>query len=421
MSKFRPEVPITSNMTGTRTAEGWEVRLKPQGFGRFLSAGFLAFWLCGWAIGEGFALWFLIKGGQAVLTGTSPEPGKAPLEVGPALAMGGFLLVWLAFWTLGGVAAFGALLHSLWAEDRLVAGPGGLTVRRIRGPFRRTRVYARDRVRGLTIQPPKGRLVLETDRDLVVLSELGTPEERVEAVGAIRSELMLQEPSQTNVELPQGWEEVVTPEGERAVTQSPRNRKIQAGIAAVAALGMSVVALVIINQAMTQPGFIPGVILSFAATAALAWGAAWLAHARTEYRIGSGFVTFRRRFRSTVRDLFETRRLELTVRSDSDGDEWYGLDGLSSDAPAPAPSGYARWTSKERRTIVSVLHDPIVPRRLGAWMARAATLPLTDATTPEARRAEIVDLTVQLEQAGPLGRFAARLVQKAQKTRDNSA
>ena len=98
-----------------------------------------------------------------------------------------------------------------------------------------------------------------------------------------------------------------------------------------------------------------------------------------------------------------------------------GLEGLSSDVPAPAPSGYARWTSKERRTIVSVLHDPIVPRRLGAWMARAATLPLTDATTPEARRAEIVDLTVQLEQAGPLGRFAARLVQKAQETRDQSA
>ena len=32
-----------------------EVRLRPQGVGRYFGAAFLAFWLCGWAAGEVFA------------------------------------------------------------------------------------------------------------------------------------------------------------------------------------------------------------------------------------------------------------------------------------------------------------------------------------------------------------------------------
>ena len=397
------------------------MRLKPQGVGRYFSAAFLAFWLCGWAVGEAFAIWILVKGGHALLTGTPPEPGRAPLEVGPALAMGGFLLFWLAIWTMGGFAAIWALLSSLWAEDRILAGADGLTVRRHLGPFRRTRVYTRDRLRAITVGPPKGSLILESDRGRVTLSDLGTPTERAEAASSIQSELRIQATNPVETVLPQGWEEVVTPEGERAVVKSRKTRKIQAGIAAAAALGTSMVALAFINSAMVEPGFIPAVILSVAAAAALSWGAAWLAYSRTEYRIGSGSVTLRRRFRSTVRDLFEARRLELTVRSDSDGDDMFELDGLSSDASPPTLERYGWKTPKGRRSIVSALHDPTVPQRLGSWMARAANVPLTDATTSEARKAEVLALTVELTQSGPLGRFAARLIQKAQEGRDKSA
>jgi len=47
---------------------------------------FLIFWLCGWAMGEVFALGALFSGG-------TPWPVKL------------FLLVWVVFWTIGGLAA----------------------------------------------------------------------------------------------------------------------------------------------------------------------------------------------------------------------------------------------------------------------------------------------------------------------------
>jgi hypothetical protein len=57
-----------------------------SGLARYGSAAFLIFWLCGWAAGECFAIWALVKGST---------PGFAKL----------FLLVWLTFWTFGGFAA----------------------------------------------------------------------------------------------------------------------------------------------------------------------------------------------------------------------------------------------------------------------------------------------------------------------------
>lgn len=408
-------------MTGARTHGEWEVRLAPQGIGRFFSAAFLAFWLCFWAVGESFALWILIKGGHALLTGTPPDPGRAPLEIGPSLAFGGFLILWLTFWTAGGIAAFWALISSLSAEDRILVRDDGLEVRTRRGPFHRTRIYTRDRLRAVSVGAPKSALVLETDRDRVVLSDLGTVAERFEAASVIRSQLRPEEGSRAEIGLPRGWEEIITPEGERAVIQSRATRKIQAAIAGVAAAVLSIVALAVVTKAMTQPGLIPAVLLSLAATGALAWGAGWLAYCRTEYRIGSGSVTVRRRFRSSVRDVMEARRLELSMRSDSDGDEWFELEALSSEVAAPTLARYGQKARKRRRTIVSIIHDPTVPQRLGAWMAQAANVPLTDGTTREAREAEVQALTEQLTQSGPFGRFAAGLIRKGQETRDKNA
>jgi hypothetical protein len=55
--------------------------------------------------------------------------------------------------------------------------------------------------------------------------------------------------------------------------------------------------------------------------------------------------------------------------------------------------------------------------RLGAWLSRAAGLPLEDRSTPEARRMEIAVLKGQLEASGPVGKFAARLIEKAEARR----
>src|SRR5882762_6825090 len=92
-------------MIGERTSQGWEIQFKSRGPARFLGAAFLGFWLCGWAAGESFAVWMLGKGALSLLTGEPPSSGGRPLPLGPTLGAGIFLLVWLSFWTLGGILA----------------------------------------------------------------------------------------------------------------------------------------------------------------------------------------------------------------------------------------------------------------------------------------------------------------------------
>jgi len=88
-------------MTPERPAEGLVLRLKPRGIVRFISSAFLGVWLCGWAVGETFVLWMLLTGALSLLTGRPPEPGREPLQLGPTLVVGAFLLVWLISLFLG--------------------------------------------------------------------------------------------------------------------------------------------------------------------------------------------------------------------------------------------------------------------------------------------------------------------------------
>lgn len=406
-------------MIGERTVEGLEIRLCPRGAGRFFSAAFLLVWLCGWAAGEAFAIWILVMGASALVTGAPLNPGGDPLTAGPALAAGAFLLFWLSIWTLGGVGAIAALFQMLWAEDRLIAGGGTLTLRWSRGPFRGRREFPRDRVRGIETVPRRRNLALMLDRERVELSALGTPAEREEAAAALRAELAVAE-SRPEVLLPAGWEEIITPEGERAVVADRRNRRIQARIALAVAVGMSVVAFTVAREAVVRPLLVPMALIVAAATAGLVWGAAWLSRGRTEFRVGSGKVIVRRRFGATVRDRFEARRLEITVTSDSDGDDRFELVGHAGVArEMPDPSSPARKRPKTRHTLVSAVHDPTVPRALGAWLAQAADVPLADRATREAREAEAEALLGQLEQSGRFGRRAAIFLRKAQLRRSS--
>jgi hypothetical protein len=410
-----PPADILGMDVGERTTDGWVVRLRPRGASRFISAAFLGFWLCGWAIGEGLVLWILVKGGYALLTGTPPDPGRQPLEVAPALAMGAFLLFWLLLWTVGGIAAFAALLQLLWAEDRIIAKSSSVTHQWFRGPFRGRNEYARDRLRGFDVASRKGSLVLETDRERVILSDLGTAEEREGAARSFRAEMGLAEPDPKSIPLPKGWEEIITPEGERAVVSDRSARRAQARAVTIAAFVMSVVAFVVLQDVGQKPALIPIAILTSAATAALAWWAAWVGWGRMEYRIGSGSITVRRRFRSTVRDLMETRRVEVIVQPDSDGDETFMLQGITSENEPPrGPSGLS---SKGRRTIASTVHDPTIPRNLGAWLARMANVSLIDRSTREVQEAEIAAMTEQLASHGPWGRMAARFIRTTRERR----
>jgi hypothetical protein len=412
-------------MAGERTTDGYLIRLKPRGIGRFFGAAFLTFWLCGWACGEAFALWLLGNGAAALITGEAPPGGGFPLQAAPALAMGAFLLFWLVLWTFGGIMAMRELLRLLWAEDRILASGAGLLVTRTRGPFRSTKEYPRDVIRGFVITPKYSALAMETDKERIELSRLGTLLERQESAKELRTELALGESLRPGLVpdegapagLPKGWEETITPEGERALVPDQKTRTIQARVAGVLALVMAVATLAVVGGSVGSPALIPGAILALLATLGLAWGTLWLARGRKEWKIGSGRLTLRRRFGSSLEDEFEAERLEITVHRDSDGDEWFALEGVTGTVPPvdhSKPMEAARQARKHRRQIASVIHDPTVPMRLGAWLSRAAGIPLEDRTTPEARRMEITMLKGQLDASGPLGKFALKLIEKAE-------
>ena len=415
-------------MIGEHTAEGWEARLRPHGAGRYFSAGFLAFWLCGWAVGEGFALWFLVAGVRALLTG-EPLPGAAPTSVAGLLAVAGFLLIWLTLWTVGGIAALGELLRCLWSEDRVAVGPTGLRVTRWIGPFRSRREFPRDRLRRVSLAPRTAALALETDAATVELTRLGTRAEREELAAALRARLGLDaagDAARTAEGLPAGWSEVVTPEGECVLVADSAARRRQARVTAGAAMILGAAALWLVSRAVADLALAPLAAMAVAAAAGAAWGALWLWRGRMEWLLGSGRVVLRRRFGPAVREVFTAHALELAISSDSDGDDWYALEALAAVEPEPEPSWRRpRASGKTRRRVAQVLRDPVAPRRLGAWLARRCDLPLRDRASAEARAADLAAATaalrVELARAGKLGPLLLRVVTRLEKNKSGGA
>jgi hypothetical protein len=405
-------------MIGERTNEGWELRLRVQGPGRLVGATFLAFWLCGWAVGEAFVLWFLAKGAIALLTGSPPDPGRAPLDAGPALMVGLFLLMWLSLWTIGGIAAAGELLRLLWGEDRILVASGRVTVRWLRGPVRTERTLERHEIRRVFLSGRDDRITLDTERGRVDLSRLGTRTERAEAVTALGAELAIVE-APASVGLPHEWEEIVTPEGQRALVANRATRRRQAQVAGGIALALATLAFVLGRQAFERWDlWIPtGILLAFALGAAA--GARWLAIGQWEWYLGSGRLALRKREGSRLTEVFVAQRLLLDVTSDSDGDRWYELSALSDAAP-PVPQAITWRTAmrpKNSRSIARVMNDGTRVRELAAWLVRATGLPLDDRTTPEAREVQLAELRTLLENSGRLGRWAGKLVDKLDATR----
>lgn len=398
-------------MTGERTIEGWELRLRSRDGGRYVSGAFLAFWLCGWAVGESIVLWILIRGAWALVTGTSPQPGRALLETGPALLTGLFLLLWLTLWTFGGIAAALELMRLLWGEDRIRVASGRLSVTWIRGPFRSTRHFERDAIRQVAITGRRGTLSLQTTRSMIELSALGTRSEREEAIVALRSELAIVEPAVPEG-LPDAWEEIITPEGERALIASRTVRRTQARVSSMVTLFLAAITFAVGRQVPHRWDLVIPTSILLAITILLTAGTLWLARGRWEWRIGAGRLTLRKRYGSTVSDVFEARRLVLETTSDSDGDPWYELYGLAEAAPPPKPTLVVVRTgdTKHRRKIARVMSDPSNVRALATWLSRTSGLELDDRTTPQAREAQLAELRALLENAGRFGKWAGKLV-----------
>jgi len=387
------------------TNPGPEHLLRPRGFGRFVSAAFLAFWLCGWAIGESLVLWILIAGGIALLTGTPPEPGRELLEPGPAIAVGVFLLFWLTLWTFGGYAAITELLRLLWSRDAISADPACLRVHHRLGPFRSNVEIPRDRLCRIYVAPGDKSLRADTTTGPVVLSSLGTALERANIAAALRTELRVPEEFESNVSsLPDGWQEIVTPEGEIALVKDLAVRRTQARVALGLTLASATLALILIALTHTDPTVIGITVIACTAATGLTWGTTRLARSRIEWRIGAGSLTRRRRVGARLRDLDEISRLELTRSSDSDGDDWFSLEAVPG-----------------KCTIERAQGDPAIPRRLGTWLAQRANIPFDDRSTREATARDLTLTLAQLKASGALGRtLAGWLERMAAKQRNES-
>ncbi len=90
--------------------------LRPSGIGRYFVAAFMAMWLVGWIVGEVFAI---AMAGVIFTSIAGAFPERLPAWSADLVASGGlafallFLLVWLTFWTIGGIAALMHLMRSV--------------------------------------------------------------------------------------------------------------------------------------------------------------------------------------------------------------------------------------------------------------------------------------------------------------------
>ncbi len=392
------------------------VSLKAHGPARFVAAGFLGFWLCGWVAGECFALWFLGNGAVSLMSGTPFLSGHSPVQLGPSLAIGGFLLFWLTLWTLGGIAAISEFLRLVAGEDQLLVEGGGLTVIHKRGPFQHQRHFARDALRTMFLTPGGCGLAVETSRGTIELSRLGTLEERDNASKSLRAELGISGAARDEgAALPKGWEEILNPEGERAVIPSMARRRVQARLTTAGALLTGAGAVALAPKCVQIPGVIAAEIQLVLGTIALGSAALWLGRGRMEWIPGSGRVKLRRRFGSKAKDVFEAHGFELTLEVTSKRGDWFALDGVANPTAATGTSSDSTWKSlRNRRRVTAVSKNPSTPRQLGAYLARAGGVSFQDRTTPEARRADLKLIQEKLERSGSLGRFAVRFMVQVQ-------
>ncbi len=378
--------------------------------GRFFSAAFLAAWLCGWVIGESFAVYSLLAGAHSLVTGRPLSPGAGPPELAPALFAGLFLVFWLSLWTLGGFMAAHEALRLLSSEDRIVARPDALVIHRRLGPFRSTRTIPRSALLRIYSLARKCRLMAETPDGPIPMTSLAPGGECESLAMAFHQEMGLKPRDlQDPASPPERWREVIDAEGSPALVENEDQRRVQGRIAWVVTAIFAGVAAPLLRYSGGHRGMLPVAAVLGAATVALAWASWRLTHTRLEWRIDSGCLRLRRRSDSGVRDLFEGVSLELVRTSDSDGDPWFTLNVLAAGAP-PHQDPPRLSNVRMRRKLAHEMDDPTMPSRLGAWLAARSGIPLDDRTTTEAGEKELAALISRLESGGRFSRWLARQV-----------
>ena len=342
--------------------DGSSASFRPTGIARYFLAVFLLAWLVGWAIGETVALVFLVMLVRSVLGSVAgiswPVPGGDWIAGGAAGFVFLFLLVWLTFWTVGGVLAIKELLRMLAGEDRVSVGSSGVELVQRAGPFRRIRTFDRSGIRRVRLRHHDKAVMMDTASGSETVTKYGTAGERKAMSEWLRSRLSLPavaagiDPSAP----PPGWTMNVDGGTTRLSNVDANARGIAAFIvwAIVALLG-----LIWYGSSAT---------LSAGSTSALvimvlvAFGAAWLTWSRQEWRLRHGELIAHTRFMTWDRERsFRNASLEVAVSTDSDNDHHYRLNVIDAEG---------------KRTIASEMHDDAAMVDLGRWLAARTGFPL---------------------------------------------
>jgi hypothetical protein len=349
----------------------WTLTLRPAGAGRWFVSAFLLLWLCGWAAGVVFALGALVAtlGGllapeltrQLGVSKMAPEPPGAWL-------IAGFLSLWLAFWTAGGLAAMRELLSQSWGSERLEFDATGVRRERRAGPFRSRTEWPAASIRDVRLGS-RGGLLLDTDRGAVALTAWGTLAERTGLRDGIHRALDLGSRASLTAgreTLPADWELAPSDEGDLQLTRRPSTRAAQARAAWIVAGIFTLVSGALAWEPISAGRVAPGRlgVAALLGVVGLACGgiAVWLAWGREAIAARPGTIEFRCRFGSRRwAETWRPDRLRVDRHADSDGDEWFALMVIQG---------------ARRRLILSTTNQPAPVLAVGRWLAERTGAPL---------------------------------------------
>jgi hypothetical protein len=361
---FGPSMPPVSARGGRvevrSLPDGEEIVLRPTGLLRYLPAAFLAFWLCGWALGEVVVLFLLLGPAAASSLEAAREVlpfgvGRIPLPSGslplPVLA---FLALWLAFWTWGGISAAWELLRLLSGSDRYVLRPGSFTYQRCAGPFGRARLFRAGSVEAIVDRRRKSRLVAMVSGKEVALSAGVPPEVGPWLAGRLRAALGLPAPGQASAAaatadppapsaavapaVPSQWQATPRPEGGVVLAAPPTKSRKAAGCALVVAVLVSMGAAALVAAAFAKRGRVDGIVgvatAAVVATILVDGLCLWVAVARETWVLTKGHIERSRSFgRWGRRRAVRNGTLVVRLSTDDDGDDWFELEACGEGGP----------------------------------------------------------------------------------------
>lgn len=354
---FGPSMPPVAARGGRvevrSLPDGEEIVLRPTGLLRYLPAAFLAFWLCGWAVGEIVVLVLLLGPAAAPLLEAVRDTlpfgvGRIPLPSGslplPVLA---FLGLWLTFWTWGGIGAAWELLRLLAGSDRYVLRPGSFTYRRCAGPFGRTREFRAASVEGIVDRRRKSQLVAMVAGKEVALSA-GVPAEvgpwlaaRLRAAlglvvsGKATATAETTDPSGPSAAVapavPSQWQATPRPEGGVVLAAPPARSRKAAGCALVVAVLVTMGAVALVAAAFAKRGHVDGIVgvatAAVVATILVDALCLWVAVARDRWVLSKGHIERSRSFGPwSRRRAVRNGTLVVRLSTDDDGDDWFELE-----------------------------------------------------------------------------------------------